>query len=46
MDTFSALEHFIRAKYEHKKYVDKNYVKPPVRVSMFFMFVDFLIKKG
>ncbi|XP_072046505.1 LOW QUALITY PROTEIN: uncharacterized protein [Amphiura filiformis] len=29
--TDSALEHFIRAKYEHKKYINKNYVKPPVR---------------
>ncbi|XP_072046003.1 uncharacterized protein [Amphiura filiformis] len=31
----SALEHFIRAKYEHKKYINKNYVKPPVRHTEF-----------
>ncbi|XP_038057452.1 stromal membrane-associated protein 1-like isoform X2 [Patiria miniata] len=43
----SSLEHFIRSKYDHKKYMDKDYVRPtPKRIQGYVEAVDKKEKKS
>ena len=32
-----SLEHFIRAKYQHKRYIAKEWVPPPIPKVIFFL---------
>jgi stromal membrane-associated protein len=44
--TDSTLEAFIRSKYEHKKYIAKEWVQPPTpppAVSIFSVYVGFVV---
>lgn len=43
--TDSALESFIRSKYEHKKYIAKEWVQPPIpKVNMLIIIIISIFK--